>query len=274
MALITKGEKVGDNQKGQVSEAAARVYEEHYLPALFEEWTPVVTEAAQIQDSHTVLDVACGTGVLATAILERVGSNGSVFGIDVNEGMLNIARSKSSRIVWKESPAELLPFEDSSFDRVVCQFGLMFFQNQEKSLREMMRVLRPDGLLVFIVWDRLEEIPGFAARIDLWRKMFGEETVDEAPCSLGDKDVLADLLRASGIPGAKIKTRKGTARYPSIHDWMYTAAKGWTQDDVLDDKQFERLLREARRAFSRFETPEGTVSFPTSTHIVTARKKV
>jgi len=94
---------MGDNETGQVSEDAAKIYEEFYLPALFEEWSPLVVEAAQIQKGHRVIDVACGTGALTITVSNKVGSDGSVVGIDINEGMLNIARAKAPQIDWRNS---------------------------------------------------------------------------------------------------------------------------------------------------------------------------
>ena len=263
---------MGDNKTGQVSEDAAKVYDEIWVPSLFEKWAPVITDAAKIQEWHTVLDVACGTGLVAITVNDRIGSEGSVTGVDINEGMLEVAKSKSSKIKWDISPAESLPYEDSSFDRVLCQFGLMFFENQEMALREMMRVLKPDGLLVFNVWEKLEENPGFLARTVFWEKVVGDKAWDNAPYSLGDKEILTSLLRAAGISNIKIQTHTGTAQYPSIRDWMYVAAKGWTQDELFDNETFEQMLVDAQTAFSQFEKSDGTVSFPTLAHIVTASK--
>jgi ubiquinone/menaquinone biosynthesis C-methylase UbiE len=263
---------MGDNKTGQVSVDAAKVYEDFFLPALFQEWSPLVAEAAQIQNGHRVIDVACGTGALSITISNHVGPNGSVIGVDINEGMLNIARGKEPHIDWQKASAELLPFEDASFDCAVCQFGLMYFDNREEALREMMRVLRPGGSLAFVVWDKLENNPGFEARNQLWVQMFGDKAGDEIPYSLGNIDVLQNLLKASDIFDAEFNTCKGTARYSSISGWMHTVTKGWTQDNVIDDDQFDLLLQKAEKMFSKFETPEGTIAYPTSAHIVTARK--
>lgn len=264
---------MGHTKTGQVSENAAKVYEEIYVPSLFEKWAPVVAGAANIQDWHAVLDVACGTGLLAITVNDRIEPKGTVTGVDINDGMLQIAKSKSSQIKWDKSPAESLPYEDSSFDRVLCQFSLMYFENQEKALREMMRVLRPDGVLVFNVWDKLEENPGFLARTVFWEKVVGDKARDEAPYSLGDKETLAGLLRASGISNMKIETHTGTAQYPSIRDWMYVTSKGWAQDELFDNETFEQMVLEAQSVFSQFEQSDGTVSFPTLAHIVTVSKK-
>jgi len=265
---------MGDNKTGQVSKDAAKVYEEFYLPALFQEWSPIVAEAAQIQNGYRVIDIACGTGALAISISDHVGLKGSVTGVDINDGMLNIASEKAPGINWQNAAAELLPFEDASFDCAVCQFGLMYFENREKALREMMRVLRPDGTLAFIVWDKLENNPGFAARNKLWIQMFGDKAGDEIPYSLGEKEVLEKLLKDSDILDVEINTLNGTARYSSIYDWMHTVTKGWTQDNVIDEDQFDLLLQKAKQVFSSFESPEGTISYLTSAHIVTAKETV
>ena len=89
---------MGDSKTGQVSEDAAKIYEEVYLPALFKEWCPLVVEAADIQEGHRVIDVACGTGALAITVSDHIGNEGTTTGIDINDGMLNIARSKSSSV--------------------------------------------------------------------------------------------------------------------------------------------------------------------------------
>jgi SAM-dependent methyltransferase len=263
---------MGYNETGQVSEDAAKIYEEFYLPALFEEWSPLVVEAAQIQKGHRVIDVACGTGALTITVSNKVGSDGSVVGIDINEGMLNIARAKAPQIDWRNSPAESLPFEDTSFNCAVSQFGLMYFENREYALREMMRVLRPGGSLAVVVWDKLKNNPGLAAEDQLWQQIFGEDAADEVPYSLGDKGFLQNLFENSGIPDIEIKTHAGTARFSSIDNWIYTGAKGWTEDAISDD-QLELLLQKAQKELVTYETPKGSVAFPTSAHIVTARKQ-
>jgi len=262
---------MGDSETGQVSEDAAKIYEEVYLPALFEEWCPLVVEAANIQTGQCVLDVACGTGALAIFVSEFIGTKGTTVGVDINEGMLNIARSKSSSIEWFNAPAEAMPFDDDHFNCVVSQFGLMYFENQESAIREMMRVLQPGGSFAVVVWDKLDSNPGLAAEEHLWQQVFGEE-VDEVPYRLGEKRALENLFMSSGVTDIQITTRKGNAHFESIESWIHTGAKGWTEDDALSDDQLELLLKTAEEELINFRTAEGSVTFPTSAHIVTARK--
>ncbi len=263
---------MGESERGQVSANAAKVYEEFYLPGLFAEWTPRVIDAAKIQSGQRVVDVACGTGVLAQAVADRVGTTGLTVGVDINEGMLNIAREKAPEIEWHQAPAEALPLDDDNYDRVVCQFGLMYFDDQRAALREMMRVLRPGGNLAVVVWDKLERSPAYYAEDQLFQRVLGEEYADESPYSLGDLQVLQQLLASAGISDVKIQTHEGTARFSSIDDWIYTDVKGWTIDEEIEDEKYERLLREARQELASFVTPEGTVAFSTPAHIVTASK--
>ncbi|NNC98664.1 MAG: class I SAM-dependent methyltransferase [Gammaproteobacteria bacterium] len=262
---------MGGSETGQISEDAAKIYEDVYLPALFREWCPLAIQAAEIEKGDSVIDIACGTGALAIAVSEFVGPKGKTVGVDINQGMLKIARSKSSKVEWLNAPAERLPFVDDSFHCVVSQFGLMYFENQEIAIREMMRILQPGGKIVVIVWDTLKNNPGLAAEEYLWQQTFGED-VDEAPYRLGDKTVLKRLFKTSGINDIKIDTCEGRASFDSIESWIHTGAKGWTEDDALNDDELKILLDAAEKELANFSTNQGRVSFPTSAHIITTRK--
>jgi len=262
---------MGDSKTGQVSVGAAKIYEKVYLPALFQEWCPKAIRAAQIKIGDSVVDVACGTGALTIAVAKHVGSEGKTVGIDINEGMLDIAKSKSSSVEWINAPAEELPFADNIFNCVVSQFGLMYFGNQETAICEMMRVLRPGGTIAVTVWDKLGNNPGLSAEEYLWQRIFGED-VDETPYRLGNKAVLKNLFESSGVSEFKIHTQNGVARFDSIESWIHTGAKGWTEDDALSADELKLLLDAAEKELMEFRTTQGTVAFPTSAHIVTARK--
>ncbi|MDJ0779170.1 MAG: class I SAM-dependent methyltransferase [Gammaproteobacteria bacterium] len=260
---------MGESTTGQVSDAAARVYDAVYLPALFQQWCPRVVASAEISAGQEVIDVACGTGALALAASEAVGADGFVAGVDNNTGMLAVAATKSATVEWYHAGAESLPFEQDRFDRALCQFGLMYFKDRVGAIGEMMRVLRPDGRLVLVVWDELAHNPGLAAEEYLWQQVFDEE-IDEAPYSLGNKSILEQLLRQAGISDFRIETHTGTARYDSIRSWIHTGAAGWTDDDALDADELELLLDTAERELAHFRTARGHVEFSTSAHIVTA----
>src|SRR5262245_24281177 len=269
-----KERAMSTGELGQGSKSAAEVYEEFFVPALFQEWAPRVADAAALRSSQGVLDVACGTGPRTPAVAERVGPSGAVFALDVNDGMLAVARRRAPQLEWRQGRAEALPIEPRSFDAVVSQFGLMFFEDRAAALGEMMRVLRPGGRLAVAVWDSLERSPGYAAVVALLQRLFGSRAADalRAPFVLGDQAALLEPISAAGIPDAKVATVRGTARFPSIQEWMYTDVRGWTLDEMIDDRQFASLVAEAEKELRLFVRPDGSVAFDMLAHIVTPTK--
>jgi SAM-dependent methyltransferase len=259
---------------GQVNRGAAEIYEEYFVPALFREWAPRLAEAAGLAPGQSVLDVACGTGVLAREAARRVGPGGAVTGLDRNDGMLAVARRKAPGIAWRAGRAEAMPFADGAFDAVVSQFGLMFFEDRRAALAEMWRVLRPGGRLAIAVWAALDEAPGYAAMTALLGRLFGAQVADalRAPYALGGKAALGALFAEAGISGVEIATREGFARFPSVESWVHTDIKGWTLAEMIDDAQYSALQREAPAALSAFVLEDGSVKFRHPAHIATARK--
>jgi SAM-dependent methyltransferase len=265
---------MSDHERGQVNQSAAEIYEDYFVPALFQDWPGQLANAAHVQPGQRVLDVACGTGVAARAMADRVGPTGSVVGLDVNPGMLAVAERKAPQVEWRTGQAEALPFEDASFDAVVSQFGLMFFEDRRAAIQEMLRVLRPGGRLAIAVWASLDDTPGYAAMVDLLQRLFGDEAADglRAPYNLGDRQQLQALFADAGLLDAEIVIHSGTARFPSLESWMYTDIRGWTLADMIDDAQFGLLLKEAQSALANFVTADGSVAFPAPAHIVSVSK--
>jgi len=265
---------MSDSTRGQVARSAAEVYDAFFVPALFEEWPPRLARAAGLRPGQRVLDVACGTGVLARHAARVVGAGGEVVGLDLNPGMLEVARRRAPGASWREGTAEALPFADARFDAVLSQFGLMFFADRAGALREMWRVLRPGGALAVAVWARLEDTPGYAALARLLRRVLDAEAAAalEAPFSLGARAALEALAGEAGIAGARVETHEGTTRFASLHDWLFTEVRGWTLSERIDDAQFARLEREAEAELGGFVAADGTVSFASPAHVMSAAK--
>jgi len=254
----------------------AQVYEELFVPALFQQWGRIIADLARIAPGQRVLDVACGTGVLACAAAERAGPNGAVTGLDPNEEMLTVARGKSARIEWTHGRAESLPFADASFDRVVSQFGLMFFADQAAGLREMMRVLRSGGRLALAVCDALDHSPGYAVLAELLHRLFGATVADalRAPFALGERRRLLSLCEQAAVRNAQIARADGTVRFGSIEQLVSTErACVWTLGGLLDDNQFERLLDEAEESLRPFVTADGRLAFEMPALVITVEKE-
>ncbi|WP_424933679.1 methyltransferase domain-containing protein [Amaricoccus macauensis] len=259
-------------ERGQLTGSAAEVYEAFFVPALFGQFAGPVAEAAGARLGERFLDVACGTGVLARAAAAK---GARATGVDCNSGMLAVARKKSHEIHWQEGRAEALPLEDYSFRAVGCQFGLMFFDDRVAALREMWRVLAPGGRMAVAVWDRAETSPGYAAMIALIERLFGATVADalRTPFVLGDVTELAGLFEAAALDGVQIETVPGTARFPSIEDWVRTDVKGWTLADLIDEAGYAELQAAAHRELACFAGAAGDVGFAAPAHVAVVMKR-
>lgn len=255
---------------------AANAYEALFVPALFGQWAPKVADAAQIQPGQRVLDVGCGTGVLAREVALRIGSVGRVVGIDPSPGMVAVAKQLAPSVEWREGVAETLPFPDQSFEAVVSQFALMFFKDRDQALREMMRVLTPGGRLAVAVWDSLDNIPAYASEVALLERMAGRQAADalRAPFVLGNRKDLAMLFSEAGVASTEITTHHGTAHFPSIRTMVEADLRGWlpVMGVILTEDQIGRILQEAEQALSTYATADRRAAFDLSAHLVTAKK--
>ena len=106
---------------------AAEAYEEFFVPNMFVRWPAHVLDLADVRAGDSVLDVACGTGIVARGAADRVGPSGSVTGVDLNENMLIVARRVRPDLTWQQGDVAALPFPDDRFDAALCQMALMFF---------------------------------------------------------------------------------------------------------------------------------------------------
>jgi len=143
-------------QQFQLSGNAAELYEQYAVPYILAPWAPALVESAALQPGERVLDLACGTGVVARLTASVVGPTGAVTGADLNAGMLAVARSlpppSGATIAWIEGSASALPLPDGSFDVILCQQGFQFFPDKPAALREMRRLLGPGGRMRLSVW--------------------------------------------------------------------------------------------------------------------------
>ena len=256
--------------------AGATAYEQLLVPALFQEWTSRVIAAAGIQPGHRVLDVACGTGVLARAAAACVTRSGSVTGLDPGPGMLTVAGRLAPGIEWRRGAAESLPFPDQSFDVAVSQFGLMFFADRQQGIREMLRVLVRGGGLAVAVWDALENIPAYAAEVALVQRVAGDRPADalRAPFALGDRKELTALFASAGAPWVTVTTHLGMARFPTLRSMVEADIFGWLplMGTPLTDDQIQRVLKDADEVLSPYVTGDGKLAFQISAHIVAGTK--
>jgi SAM-dependent methyltransferase len=266
-----------DESNLQAQIDAAKAYETLFVPALFGQWANKLLDAAQVQAGQRVLDVACGTGVVARAAITRVGPNGQVAGIDPNPGMVAVAKQLEPRVDWRTGVAESLAFPNESFDAVVSQFGLMFFTDRPQALREMVRILVPSGHLAVAVWDSLDNIPAYATEVALLERTAGPAAAAalSAPFVLGKRADLETLFRDAGVAGAEITTHAGTAHFPNIRTLVEADLRGWLpiMGVNLTEEQIPHILQAAEQDLSAYVSADGRAAFPVSAQFITARKQ-
>jgi SAM-dependent methyltransferase len=258
----------------QLAHDAAVAYEKDFVPAIFDQWPPILAEIADIKPGDRVLDVACGTGVLAREAARRAGSTGHVVGLDLNEGMLAVARRLRPEIDWQQGDATKLPFEDSAFDVVVSQFALMFFPDRVAALREMWRVLAARGRLAVAVCAPIVHSKGYTVFAGIVRREAGNgaAAMVEGYFALGDEAGLQELCTIAGIAGASIGTREGWARFASIDDLVRIEIKGSPLAGLVDATGYQKVLKAARQELSNFCDAQGRVSLRLDATIVAAGK--
>ena len=256
--------------------AAAQAYEDLFVPALFRQWAPLLAKAAHVGPGKRVLDVACGTGILVRELAAQVGPAGSVAGLDLLPGMLEVAKRIAPNIESKQGTAESLPFSDQSFDVVVSQFGLMFFPDRTGSLREMLRVLTPGGHLAVAVWDSLDNIPAIADEVAVLERVAGRAAADalRAPFVLGRGSELERLARDAGVAEPRVNTNPGTARFPSIRTLVEADLRGWlpVMGVMLEEETIQRVLEEADRALHVYADANGRAVFKISAHVLSGTR--
>ena len=201
----------------------AASYESYMVPSLFAPWATYLVQRANPQLGERVLDVACGTGIVARNVAPLVGSRGIVIGLDINPDMIDMARTAAERdhlaIEWHTSLAEQLQFPDEHFDLILCQFGLMFFTDKPAALKEMYRVLKKGGRVIMSVWQGLDRHPFYQTLHDMSQQHFGKSSV-EAVFSLGNADKLRKLLTDSGFRQVAIEPMSLTAHFPRPEEFL------------------------------------------------------
>ncbi len=196
----------------------AETYETYFVPAMFLPWATILMRRAAPRAGEHVLDIACGTGIVARQVAPLVGMRGQVVALDLNPDMLAVARSlpapAGATIEWREANAMAIPFPAHTFDLVLCQHGLQFFPDRVGALREMRRVLKPGGRVVVIVLQALAQHPVFEALMQsVARQLALPVSAVATPFVLSDAEALRALFVAAGFAAVDVHAESTVAQF-------------------------------------------------------------
>jgi SAM-dependent methyltransferase len=201
----------------------AQMYEEYLGPAIFLPWSRLLLEHARPRPGERVLDLACGTGIVARQVAPLVAPQGHVVGLDVNPDMLQVARATSDAadIEWHQGDATATGLADGQFDLLLCQQGFQFFPDKPAAAREMRRVLARSGRAVVAVWQGLDRHELFQAIFTAEARHLGEPVEAVAvPFSLPEPQRLGSLLEQAGFEPVEVLTQTQDVRFPSADRFL------------------------------------------------------
>jgi SAM-dependent methyltransferase len=181
-------------------------YERYLVPSIFAPWAHDLIEAAALQPRERVLDIACGTGIVARTAARILGVGVTVVGLDLSAPMLAVARTAAEAeglfIEWREGSAVKLPLASATFDVSFCQQGVQFFPDKAAALSEAYRTLAPGGRLVLSVWREIVNSPGFVVLVDALTRHISREAgalMTSGPFGLSNPDELRALITGAGF---------------------------------------------------------------------------
>jgi ubiquinone/menaquinone biosynthesis C-methylase UbiE len=210
----------------QLAREAAQRYEQILVPTILGPAAGALVAWSALSGGETVLDVGCGTGAAARLAVEQVGHQGRIVGVDINTGMIEIARSLSSAngtgIEWREASAYQLPLGGQSVDVVLCAQTLQFLDDRPAALAEMHRVLKPTGRLAASLWCGIQESPYFHLLVDAISRHIGEQTAAglRAAFGLSDAAELGTLLRAAGFQHIEMAIEQLELTLPRLEEFI------------------------------------------------------
>ena len=265
-------------QQWQLEGHAAELYERYAARYILGPWAPGLVQIAKLREGERVLDLACGTGVVARIAAERAGVSGHVTGLDLNAGMLTVARAlpppAGAPVIWIERSALDTGLAAESFDVILCQQGFQFFPDKATAVREMRRVLAPGGRVAISVWSttglynsavgealKRHVAPGVASRFLASRA---------APAA----HELVECVTAGGLEDVTLHIQRMTVHLPPPEEFVpaHLAATPVAADMRMAGRATGvAVAGDVARALAQYRE-SGGIAFPEEVNVITARK--
>lgn len=240
--------------------------------------------AADLQRGQQVLDIGCGTGASTMAVAQNVGSSGHVTGVDISDIMLDRARDRTlqaglDNIDYVEGDAQILPFADAQYHRVISRFGVMFFDDPVAAFRNIARALKPGCPIVFLAWAGLGGNPWFAlpgqAAIDVLGRPAPADPRAPGPMAFQERDYVEDILNAAGwqdIQTSEIQlelTPQGSVADIAAFATRLGPASRIIKELAGTEADSRKIEAAVANAMERYDTGQG-VRVPTTLNLVQA----
>lgn len=259
----------------QLQGNAARLYEQGIVPTMSKPLTEMLFDHMPLQAGHRVLDIACGTGIAARVAVQRFTHLAAVVGVDLNAGMLDVARESMPAtpipIDWHQADAGDLPLPDRQFDVILCQHGLQFMPDKPKVLREMKRVLAPHGTLALIVWGAPTPYQASLAEALARHVSEAASTSCLAPFSLREASVLQKLLEDAAFRVTEMKQLVLMRRLPAS-TLQFAAQQPYARDvEQAPAAARAAIERDVQAALASYEVNDGVYTLPQESHLMLAQ---
>lgn len=261
-----------------IDTTAAEAYEQHMVPGMFLWWTERLVGLAAPRAGEHVLDVACGTGIGARVATNSVGSAGRVVGLDIDPGVVEVARKvaqeKGTPIEWHCGSALKMPFHTAAFDLCLCLQGLQFFPDRVAGLAEIRRVLKPSGRLVASIWGPLEHNKGHYAVVQALECQNVDASAAKRACSFASADDIRDTATRAGFTSIELSTEDGMSHFASVQSFIdgMTVGSPSTRHAValLSKDGRERFVKDVSAMLEPY-VAHGELAYPMRTFILHAR---
>lgn len=256
------------------------IYDRYMVPLIFAPYAELLAERAKTLAPARILETAAGTGVVTEALHQAL-PNAEIVATDLNPPMLEQAaqRVSDAKVRFRQADALHLPFDDDSFDLVVCQFGVMFFPDKVKGNSEARRVLREGGKYLLVIWDSVERNLATKVAGAAVARLFPDNPqafYERIPFRYHDPDQIERDLLAAGFADIDLETVELRSRAASARDAAIGLTQGTPMRSEIEQRgpaMLEVATEEAARALVQFEGPNG-FDAPMSAHVVTATKSL